>query len=269
MNATTPAPILDVEGLTKHFGGVKAVDGVSLSVATGSVMGLMGPNGAGKTSLLNLVTGFYQPDAGAVRFEGVDIAGRSSHAISRLGITRTYQNVRLLSGFSVLDQVVAGMYASRRAWSLGALVFSPSERRERRECEERAAALLERVGVNERREPADALPYGTQRRVEIARALATGPRLMLLDEPTAGMNVEESVEIGELVRSVAEDGITVMLIEHNMRLILDYCHHAYVMSFGTVLAQGTPRQCVDDPRVQEAYFGKEADASDISALREL
>lgn len=270
MSASTPgSTLLHLQDVAKHFGGVKAVDGVTLSVPTGTVMGLMGPNGAGKTSLLNLITGFYSPDQGSIVFEDAEIAGHSAHAISRQGITRTYQNVRLLSGFSVLDQVVTGMYADRRAWSLGSLLFSPRERRERRECEERAAALLDRVGVTERRELADELPYGTQRRVEIARALATDPRLILLDEPTAGMNAEESTQIGELVRSVRDDGVTVMLIEHNMRLILDYCDAAYVMSFGTVLAHGTPRECVDDPRVQEAYFGKEADASDIPALREL
>ena len=271
MSAPTGSePILALEGVTKRFGGVTAVGGVDMVVPRGSVMGLMGPNGAGKTSLVNAITGFYVPDAGSVLFDGTELAGLAPHHISRQGVTRTYQNVRLLSGFSVLEQVVAGMYASRTASSLSSLVFWPRERRERRECLARADALLERVGVTERRELAETLPYGTQRRVEIARALATDPRLMLLDEPTAGMNREESVEIGELMHSIRADGCTVLVVEHNMRLILDYCDEAYVMSFGEVLAHGTPQECVDDPAVQKAYFGKEADdASGIPALREL
>ncbi|WP_311210959.1 MULTISPECIES: ABC transporter ATP-binding protein [unclassified Aeromicrobium] len=261
--------LLTIEGLTKRFGGVTAVNGVDMVVPQGTVMGLMGPNGAGKTSLVNLVTGFYTPDEGSVLFEGDEMAGLAPHQISRRGITRTYQNVRLLSGFSVLEQVVAGMYASRKASSLSSLVMWPGERRERRECLERADALLARVGVTERRELAETLPYGTQRRVEIARALATDPRLVLLDEPTAGMNREESVAVGELIRSVRDQGLTVLVVEHNMRLILDYCDAAYVMSFGEVLSHGTPQECVDDPAVQKAYFGKENDASGIPALREL
>lgn len=261
--------ILELTGVRKRFGGVTAVGGVDLAVPRGAIMGLMGPNGAGKTSLVNVITGFYTPDEGQVLFDGTDLAGMAPHHISRRGVTRTYQNVRLLSGFTVLEQVVAGMYASRKASSLSSLVFWPRERRERQECLERADELLTRVGVTERHELAENLPYGTQRRVEIARALATDPQLMLLDEPTAGMNREESVEIGELMRSIRDQGCTVLVVEHNMRLILDYCDAAYVMSFGEVLAHGTPQECVDDPAVQKAYFGKENDASGIPALREL
>ncbi|WP_338749504.1 ABC transporter ATP-binding protein [Janibacter alittae] len=255
--------LLTISDLYKRFGGVTAVDGVSMTVPQGKVMGLMGPNGAGKTSLVNLVTGFYTPDQGAVDFAGTDVAGLAPHLISRKGITRTYQNVRLLSGFSVLEQVVAGMYSSRKASSLSSLFFSPGERRERRACTERAEDLLDRVGVSERHELAETLPYGTQRRVEIARALATDPQLVLLDEPTAGMNTEETVAVGELIISLRAQGLTVLVIEHNMRLILDYCDLAYVMSFGRVLHQGTPQECVDDPEVQRAYFGRESDASGI------
>lgn len=261
--------LLLLDDVSKRFGGVAAVDGVSMRVNQGVITGLIGPNGAGKTSLVNLVSGFYRPDAGSIEFQGQEIAGHSAHGISRLGITRTYQNVRLFSGLSAVEQVVAGMYTSRKTTALGGVFFLPKERDERRRCNERAVELLDQVGVKERDELAEELPYGTQRRVEIARALATNPKLILLDEPTAGMNKEESVAIGELIHTVRDQGCTVFVIEHNMRLILDYCEEAYVMSFGEVLAHGTPQECVEDPLVQKAYFGKETDAAGIPALREL
>ena len=261
--------LLDVRDLRLVFGGVVAVNDVSLQVRKGSVLGLMGPNGAGKTSLVNLVTGFYTPASGSIRFNGEEVAGAAPHAVARMGITRTYQNVRLFSGMSVLEQVVSGMYAHRTASPLGSLVFSRRERRDRAEAVEEAHALLDEVGVSQRDELAEELPYGSQRRVEIARALATRPQLVLLDEPTAGMNHAESTDIGELMLKLRDRGCTVVVVEHNMRLILDYCDEAFVMSFGSRIASGTPAACVEDPAVQAAYFGKESHVDVVSAASAL
>lgn len=257
--------LLDVSDLKLVFGGVVAVNDVSLKVRRGSILGLMGPNGAGKTSLVNLVTGFYKPNAGSIRFNDTEIAGAAPHRIARLGVTRTYQNVRLFSGMTVLEQVVSGMYAHRKALPLGSLVFSGKERRDRAEAVEQAHALLDEVGVPDREVLAERLSYGTQRRVEIARALATRPGLVLLDEPTAGMNHAESTDIGALMHTLRDRGCTVVVVEHNMRLILDYCDEAYVMSFGSHIASGAPAECVEDPAVQAAYFGKESHVDVVSA----
>lgn len=263
-------PLLTFTDVTKHFGGVTAVDGLSMAVPAGAVFGLMGPNGAGKTTALNLLTGFFTPDEGRIEFAGEDVTSLPTHLTARRGISRTYQNVRLFTGMTVREQIVSGMYARRtsRAWQ--AVFRLPAERAERDQADARAEELLRRVGGEIDPDVlAENLSYGDQRRVEIARAIASEPTLLLLDEPTAGMNASETDAIGELITQLNRDGMTIVVIEHNIRLILDYCDHAFVMSFGQALAEGTPQQCVDDPRVQEAYFGRSNDAERVRALREL
>lgn len=264
------APALRVSGLHKQFGGVAAVQELDLEVAPGSVFGLLGPNGAGKTTVLNLVSGFLTPDRGRLEVHGEDATGRSSHEIARMGVARTYQNVRLFEGMSVLDTVVAGFYQHRTSTFFDSVLALGRERRERREFRERALELLDRVGVNAHPEQiGTTLPYGDQRRLELARALATNPRLLLLDEPTAGMNATESSSLGDLLHQLRDDGVTLVLIEHNMRLVMEYCESAAVIHFGQLLATGTPRECVAQRDVQEAYFGKRSDAERVETLLKL
>lgn len=269
MTGTThQEPLLDVRSVGKHFGGVAAVSDLSMSVAAGSVAGLMGPNGAGKTTMVNLISGLLPSDRGTIRFGGREIQGVPAHAIAQHGIARTYQNVRLFSGMTALEQVMAGCYV-RRGVSLWASFLGLSAAREsRRAVERHAMELLERVRLAHRAHVlAETLSYGEQRRVEIARALGTNPRLLLLDEPTAGMNAQESNEIGELVHSLRAGGLTVLMVEHNVRLVREFCDHVTVMNFGRLLARGTPAECMANPDVQEAYFGKSADAERLRSLR--
>lgn len=265
----TTDSILELDSLSKAFGGVQAVDQLSMSVPRGTVFGLMGPNGAGKTSAINLITGFFKADSGTINFLGETITASKSHQVARLGISRTYQNVRLFSGMTAVEQVIAGTYLTRHSRGWQSVGFLPSERRDRRAAEATARELLNRVGFDRHDEMAQNLSYGDQRRVEIARALASDPSLLLLDEPTAGMNSEEAAAIGGLLRSLRDDGLTMLVVEHNMALILDHCDLAMVMNFGRGLISGTPRQCVDDEAVQEAYFGRKSDAERVSALRQL
>jgi len=269
-NGTEAMPLLELRGVTMRFGGVHAVDDLDLSIGRGLIFGIMGPNGAGKTTTINILTGFQRPTAGRVMLDGTDITGRSPNQIARLGIARSYQNVRLFPGLTVLESVVSGLYSHRRVSSGGAVLCLPGEHRDRAEARRRAGAILERVGVRARPDQiATTLSYGEQRRLEIARALALQPRLLLLDEPTAGMNPVESAALGDLFRSLRDDGITIALIEHNIRLVLDYCDQAAVLDFGRLLTTGTPKECVDHPLVREAYFGKKSNAEHLQAVGEL
>jgi branched-chain amino acid transport system ATP-binding protein len=261
--------VLELKELRRSFGGVKAVDGLNLSMPRGSIFGLMGPNGAGKTTAVNLITGFFPADGGQVLFDGKDITRLKGHEIAAAGITRTYQNVRLFEGMTAVEEVVAGSHLRRSSSAWQAVMCLPSERRERREMRQRARDLLARVGVESPDELATNLSYGQQRRVEIARALASEPKLLLLDEPTAGMNSKESAEIGELMQQLRSEGVSILVIEHNMALILEHCDFALVQNFGRPIMSGTPRECVDDAQVQEAYFGRKSDAERVNALREL
>jgi branched-chain amino acid transport system ATP-binding protein len=261
-------PLLDVRAIGKNFGGVAAVSELSMAVAPGSVAGLMGPNGAGKTTLINLITGLLPSDHGTITFGGNDIQGTPAHAIAEKGIARTYQNVRLFSGMTVLEQVMAGCYVRRGVSLWASFLGLPSARASRKKVEGHAMELLERVHLTHRAHVlAETLSYGEQRRVEIARALGTNPRLLLLDEPTAGMNAQESSEIGHLVHSLRDAGLTVLMVEHNVRLVREFCDHVTVMNFGRLLARGTPAECMANPDVQAAYFGKSADAERIRSLR--
>ena len=260
--------LLDVDAAQKHFGGVAAVSEFSMTVMRSSVTGLMGPNGAGKTTLVNLISGLLHADSGSIRFEGQSIQALPAHEIAALGIARTYQNVRLFAGMTVLEQVMAGSFMRREASLWASFLGLPKASARRRQLQTEAMALLERVNLVHRAHVlAETLSYGEQRRVEIARALATQPRLLLLDEPTAGMNAQESAGIGELTHRLRDDGLTVLMVEHNVRLVRDFCDRVTVMNFGRLLVSGTPVECIEHPDVQAAYFGKRADAERIRSLR--
>lgn len=262
------APLLTVEAVAKRFGGVSAVDGLSTEILPGSVHGLIGPNGAGKTTMINLITGLLHPTEGEIRFAGRALGTMAPQDIAALGIARTYQNVRLFSGMTALEQVMTGCWLRRGTSLWASFLGLPSARAAWRSTREQAHRLLARVGMDHRAdELAETLSYGEQRRIEIARALGSDPRLLLLDEPTAGMNHSEAQAVGRLVHELRDGGLTVLMVEHNMGLVTEFCDSCTVMNFGRLLARGEPRTCIADPAVQEAYFGRKHDADRIQALR--
>ena len=247
---------LVIQNLAKHFGGVAAVSGVSMEVPAGKVTGLIGPNGAGKTTLINLITGVLTVSEGTIRFGDRDITQESAHKVARAGITRTFQNIRLLAEASVVDNVMIGFYRNEKASTLASLMGLPSARRETADLRERTRELLVRFGMEKYAEhEAGSLAYGHQRRVEMMRALASKPSLILLDEPVAGMNDVEANELGEIFRGLAKDGMGVLLIEHNIRFVTNLCDYVYVLDSGRMIASGTPDQVVNDPAVITAYLG--------------
>ena len=248
---------LSLIGVSRAFGGVRAVDEATFTVADGEVHGLIGPNGAGKTTLLNLISGLLQPTGGTIELDGQSLDHLPPHRIAALGISRTYQNIRLFAGLSAADNVVVGQHLRRHAPFWRRLLLLPAARREERAAREAAELGLARVGLRERaRIPAFSLSYGEQLRVEIARALASQPKLLLLDEPTAGMNPGEAAAVGRLVREVAKEGCAVLLIEHNVRLVMELCDRITVLNFGKVIARGTPAGIGKDPAVVAAYLGE-------------
>jgi len=251
---------LALQDVERVFGGVRAVDGASFEVKEGEVHGLIGPNGAGKTTIINLVSGLLQPTGGAVRIEGCATAGLAPHRIAALGIARTFQNIRLFPELSARDNVIVGEHLRRRGESLPArLLGLPKAREAERLVRERAEALLERVGLQDRmREKVRNLSYGEQRRVEIARALASDPKLLLLDEPTAGMNPVEVEAVAALIARVAGEGHSVLLVEHNVRLVMEVCAAVTVVDFGKVIAEGPPAKVAEEPAVIAAYLGAPA-----------
>ena len=262
------APLLALRNLEKRFGGVTAVSDLSFSVPKGAIHGLIGPNGAGKTTLINLLTGLYTLDGGTITFDGTEVRGLEPYDIAALGIARTYQNVRLFKGMTALEQVVTGCWLRRGTSLLASFLGLPDARRAREATEAHALALLERVGMADRaNELAETLSYGEQRRIELARALGSDPKLLLLDEPTAGMNTPEATAIGHVVRDLRDQGLTILLVEHNMGLVTEFCDTCTVINFGRFLAEGDPHTCLSAPDVQEAYFGRRKDADRYQSLR--
>jgi branched-chain amino acid transport system ATP-binding protein len=247
---------LRLDHVTKHFGGVEAVADLSIAFERQRITGLIGPNGAGKTTVVNLITGIVQPSAGAILLGDRPLADTPPHVIARLGIARTFQNVRLLPEASVLDNIVVGFHRHERTGLLANTVGMPAIWRERREFRARAADLLERFGLVEfAARPAGALSYGHRRLVEVMRALAMAPDFLLLDEPAAGMNDVENRTLGQIIRGLAEEGIGIVLIEHNMRFVMEVCDLIYVIDSGHLIAQGTAETVRADPAVIRAYLG--------------
>ncbi len=248
--------LLRVEGLGKAFGGVRAIEDLSFSLAPGMVHSIIGPNGAGKTTLLNLLTGVYAPTAGSIRLDGRELTGRAPHVYAAAGVARTFQNLQVFFNMSALENVMAGRYLHERCGLAAALFRFPAQARAERACRDAAAELLAFVGLAEYRGArADALPYGALKRLEVARALATQPRLLLLDEPAAGLNPTETRDFDTLIGAISARGVTVVLVEHNMRLVMGVSDHILVLDYGRKLAEGNAREIREDPRVVEAYLG--------------
>ncbi|HYG95435.1 MAG TPA: ABC transporter ATP-binding protein [Nocardioides sp.] len=260
---TPGTPVLSVENLTLKFGGLTALDDVSFQINEGEILGLIGPNGAGKTTCFNAVTGVYRPTSGTISFQGRSLAGVKRYKITQLGIARTFQNIRLFPTMTALENVLVGVDARHTTGILSALFRLPKHRREEREGHDRAMELLRFMGIHRKADELAAnLSYGDQRRLEIARAMATGPRLICLDEPAAGFNPAEKAQLMELIRKVRDQGFTVLLIEHDMRLVMGVTDRIVVLEFGRKIAEGTPAEIRDNPAVIAAYLGvDEEDAS--------
>ncbi|KAB2905906.1 MAG: ABC transporter ATP-binding protein [Anaerolineae bacterium] len=250
--------MLELQGVSRLFGGLAALNTVNMTVNAGKVVGLIGPNGAGKTTLINCVSGLDHPTSGVIHFDGVEIQNKAPHQITALGLGRTYQNIRLFGDLTVLENVIIAQHQHGKANLLDSLFQSPRHRREFKQQVERAFELLKRFHLDSFSDSrAGGLPYGDQRRLEMARAVATAPRLILLDEPTAGMNPVETHEFGEQILKLRDDGLTLLVIEHDMALISQVCDEVYVLNFGEMIANGTVDAIKQNQDVIEAYLGRE------------
>lgn len=262
--------MLELHDVSRHFGGLHALSGVNMTIPQGKIVGLIGPNGAGKTTLINNISGLDHPTGGRIAFAGHDITHAKPHTITQYGIARTYQNIRLFGEMTALENLLVSQHVRSQATAVEALVFAPRYRREERHLRETAHAVLDRFNLGHIASlKAGTLPYGDQRRLEMARALASQPRLLLLDEPTAGMNPVETHELGEQIIRLRADGLTALVIEHDMALIQQVCDEIYVLNFGQIIAHGTHEQIKHDPAVIEAYLGEdeasESGAADATA----
>jgi branched-chain amino acid transport system ATP-binding protein len=255
-----PEPLLHTEGLRKEFGGLVAVSDVDFTVPAGAIVSLIGPNGAGKTTFFNMLTGVYKPTAGRVFFDGEDMTRKPPHAFTQRGIGRTFQNIRLFQNMTALENVLVGMHVRLKGNLFGAIARTPGVRREEREARQRARELLEFSGRRRKdNEIGKNLAYGDQRRLEVARALATQPKLLLLDEPTAGMNPQETADFTSFVGRLREEqGLAVLLIEHDMRVVMGVSDRVTVLDYGEKIAEGTPQEIQRNERVIEAYLGTAA-----------